>query len=722
MKLSAQEIADIIQVTRRTVERRANKEGWPYEEIPSPGQTGTKRLYLIERLPNTDIRASILYKDNPTQTPSLSSSTPAPAPGEAILPARRPAPPPAPAEIPARYRELGLARADLVETFLAERTYAKRTPNLQVTIHLQQWLNDYNAGRIMRRIRATVGPVPTLQTLYAWAQRYTRDGWPAICGYRRPHNKGRLSISDEEKKLLLVILLHPNRPTLVDAARRVAETMRRLGRPAPSLRTYMRWCQRFRDRNHGVWVMAREGEKAFNDKCNYYITRDLNSLEVGEVIVADGHTLNLNIINPYTGKPKRMTMVMFYDLRSRMPLGWEIMPTESIQCIHSAVYNAVLTLGKLPGTVILDNGKAFKARIFTGDLQTADLEQAGISGLYARLGIIAHFAWPYNARSKPVERFFGTMNEWERRMPAYTGRDTSDKTWLMKRNEHRLRALYPTETVLTVEEANRLVADWFMEYARRPHAGLDGQTPAEVFKAGRGPGVEPARLAEEMLLEKEVTVSNCQFTLFGIQYLLPELLHVRGRVTARFTLTNLGYAFVFSPEGHYLGMAKPDEAERPMAKGTADYETVKQKIRLQRKQAQITRQAIRGQLEEGLAFLEILHLPPRSDEDLYQLDTPGQAELAERFEARAQRLPELAAFLERLPDTAPEEPEEPTAADDNVTEFTPARPAYFTSAYVRYDWLMDARKRGYRLTPEEEEWVAWFRQEYDDYKDICING
>jgi|GEM_PF-5497231 len=65
MKLSAQEIADIIQVTRRTVERRANKEGWPYEEIPSPGQTGTKRLYLIERLPNTDIQGAILRSRNP---------------------------------------------------------------------------------------------------------------------------------------------------------------------------------------------------------------------------------------------------------------------------------------------------------------------------------------------------------------------------------------------------------------------------------------------------------------------------------------------------------------------------------------------------------------------------------------------------------------------------------------------------------------------------------
>jgi hypothetical protein len=42
-----------------------------------------------------------------------------------------------------------------------------------------------------------------------------------------------------------------------------------------------------------------------------------------------------------------------------------------------------------------------------------------IPGIFDRLSIIPHFAMPYNAQSKPVERFFRTFNDWfERELPS----------------------------------------------------------------------------------------------------------------------------------------------------------------------------------------------------------------------------------------------------------------------------------------------------------------
>ena len=49
--------------------------------------------------------------------------------------------------------------------------------------------------------------------------------------------------------------------------------------------------------------MARDGEKALSDKVEPYIKRDASLLEVGDILVADGHVLNFNVINPFTGKP-----------------------------------------------------------------------------------------------------------------------------------------------------------------------------------------------------------------------------------------------------------------------------------------------------------------------------------------------------------------------------------------------------------------------------------
>ena len=56
--------------------------------------------------------------------------------------------------------------------------------------------------------------------------------------------------------------------------------------------------------------------KAYHDKVEPYIERDISKIEVGDVIVADGHVLNFQVINPFTGRPTRATLVGFLDWKS----------------------------------------------------------------------------------------------------------------------------------------------------------------------------------------------------------------------------------------------------------------------------------------------------------------------------------------------------------------------------------------------------------------------
>ncbi|MCD7740098.1 MAG: hypothetical protein LUH11_01970, partial [Candidatus Gastranaerophilales bacterium] len=83
--------------------------------------------------------------------------------------------------------------------------------------------------------------------------------------------------------------------------------------------------------------MSGDGEKALSDKVEPYIKRDASLLEVGDILVVDGHKLAFQVINPFTGKPCRATLVGFLDWKSTALVGYEIMLEENTQCIASAL-------------------------------------------------------------------------------------------------------------------------------------------------------------------------------------------------------------------------------------------------------------------------------------------------------------------------------------------------------------------------------------------------
>ena len=60
---------------------------------------------------------------------------------------------------------------------------------------------------------------------------------------------------------------------------------------------------------------------AFHDKVEQYIVRDISKIEVGDVLIADGHDLNFLVINPFTGKPARAVLVGFLDRKSEALVG-----------------------------------------------------------------------------------------------------------------------------------------------------------------------------------------------------------------------------------------------------------------------------------------------------------------------------------------------------------------------------------------------------------------
>jgi len=364
--------------------------------------------------------------------------------------------------------------------------------------------------------------------------------------------------------------------------------------------------------------------KALNDKVLPFLKRDSSLLDVGDVLVADGHRLNFQVINPYTGKPCRAVLVGFYDWASRDLLGYEIMVEENIQAVAGALRNAVLELGKFPKAALLDNGKAFKAKVFTSELS---LEECGFYGMFARLGIITSFAWPYNAQSKPIERFFGTFSDsFERLMPSFTGASIEDKPGYMKRNEKFLKSLH-NDWVPTIPEAMAMIGKWREYYRTQPHGGLNGRTPGEVLNAGRGNGTNARELDYLMLSVETASIGRNGIRFLGNEYFHEALYGLREKVRIRYSFFDLSQVLVYTTKGEYLGSAKLVEPVHPMAKLTGNpvtMEAVKEGIRrkrsLKRQTLKVVKMAKDASKDAVLPWHEIVPTVPRIAEHVEALE------------------------------------------------------------------------------------------------------
>ena len=225
--------------------------------------------------------------------------------------------------------------------------------------------------------------------------------------------------------------------------------------------------------------------------------------------------------------------------------------------------------------VMPDNGKAFKNKVFVKT--DIDLTTSGMAGLYGRLGILCHFPKAYSARSKPIESFFKTMGlSFEKAVSSYCGGSIAAKPARMMRNEKFMQEIEP-ETVITMEEASGLFESWLNTFYRvKPHSGLGGKCPGEVFAAGRGPGLDHAAIRCLMMHEEVATIHNNGIKLFGGEYFDEALYGLRDKVFVRFDWHDLRQIWVYRKDGAPLCMAKRQGLVHPMFKlvGGQDAEAI----------------------------------------------------------------------------------------------------------------------------------------------------
>ena len=480
---------------------------------------------------------------------------------------------------PEKCKQIALARLDLIHKWQEFRR--KAVNKLQADYDFVKLHNTSNSHLFEILGKISRGSLHRWHTILNGTEDYTK----LLPQYKYSKaDEYRTVLTDVEIKIFMSLLLHPNRISIGKATALTKYKLKEQGQSfIPADITFRRYAKWFKDNNYDKWVLARDGEKALSDKVEPYIKRDASLLDVGDILVADGHKLAFQVINPFTGKPCRATLVGFLDWKSTALVGYEIMLEENTQCIASALRNAIINLDMIPKIVYQDNGRAFRAKYFTDDKGFGEL---GFYGLYAKLGIETVFARPYNARSKVIERFFKEFQEgFEKLMPSYVGSSIINKPAYLKRNE-KFHSNLHNDYIPTIEETIKMIDMWLKFKNSQPCTNAPNMTITEVLENRKKQNINKTLLDDLMLATEVKTIQRNGVRFLNCDYFDERLYGLRGKVLIKYNLFDLTSVKVFTPKGEYLCTAERVTETHPMAKilGTVeDLEDYKQKIQKQQK-------------------------------------------------------------------------------------------------------------------------------------------
>ena len=669
--VTAKEIAKALQVALSTVTRRAKKEQWP---VARRAGLGGAKEFLLSKLPDY-VQIALRNPSRPAPGIIQGGKAAASAANPSTAPASVPPSPlatasPEPALPPAALSKAAL-KADLVKAYLEAKAWG-RAHGKQLAQCREAFVLGYNGGQICPAIHGQLGDT-SWKSLERWSVELRRADYDcaAIAPRYGLHRQGICKVTDAESEELLKLLLSQSQFKIGTA---ITLVKMHLGDASPSSASTLRnFAEAFKREHADVWTLAREGEKALVDRIAPFLRRDASLLEVGDVLIADGHRLNFRVKHPIHGRPCRATLIAFEDWKSRDIAGFSIMLEEDLCAVHLALYRSILRLGKLPRWVEPDNGKAFKNKVFVET--KIDLTTSGMAGLYGRLGIMCHFPKAYHARSKPIESFFKTAGlSFEKAVSSYCGNNIAAKPARMKRNEKFMQEIEP-EALLTMEEASGLFESWLNTFYRvKPHSGLGGKCPGEVFAAGRGQGLDHAAIRYLMMHEEVTHLHNNGIKRFGGEYWDAALYGLRDKVYIRYDWHDLRQVWVYRMDGTYLCMAKRQGMVHPMfkligGKDAEGYSDFKAAIGEHERLKAGTKKIVRKLSKAGL-IAEARDILPVAE--LAETGSPRLAETLERVEAEnTPDAPAIPDFCEPTPPPAPTGPGpliDPTNLDFFSTE------------------------------------------------------
>jgi len=323
-----------------------------------------------------------------------------------------------------------------------------------------------------------------LRTLYRWQEMYRQFGLIGLVDSRGMSDIAQSAFSPEASTELLRHYLTPNKLSLKQCYDVVLHKNKTedLNWQIPGLRSVYKYVQD--SVPEPVIVLHRDGKAAYEAKCCSYIEADPDSFTPGECWVGDHHQLNFWI--RYRKKWVRPWVTAWMDMRSRMLVGWYLSASPNQTTVMQAMRAGIESYGP-PDAVKIDNGKDYDSQMWTGQTKKnrkskGYLDETMVAGLYAMMNISVTFSIPYHPQSKPIERFFHTLDiQFSRTVETWCGHRTDSKPEDL--NE-RLTQQGVIDRGLTFSTLAEQFARWVKVYNSTVHtgAGMDGRTPEQVLR------------------------------------------------------------------------------------------------------------------------------------------------------------------------------------------------------------------------------------------------
>jgi transposase InsO family protein len=353
-----------------------------------------------------------------------------------------------------------------------------------------EWKRSY-AMKYLRLIEDTQG-LNKKETLNFIA-KYNQDNpdhptsYASLCRNRKKYEEGGIlalfpkwtnkitgKIQDEWMQLFESLYLSQNRPSAFSCWVKV---MGKYGNnnPAnfPCLDTFLK--QLRETKGQSAIDYARLGYQKWNRKYNHYIERDYGNVKAGEVWVSDHN--QIDVATDVNGKAVFVWQTVWRDFKSGKWLSWFIHPDppNTDHILHS-FFIASKKYG-IPSDIYIDNGKDYRCKDFAGGRKVIKLEVEKTKfGVLAPLGIKVHFAIPYNAQSKPIERDFRDFKDWfSRTLPGFRGGNPVEKP-------EQLAEQIKTKKILAFAEVEA-IAELFIEeiYNNKPISRFNNKTPNQIW-------------------------------------------------------------------------------------------------------------------------------------------------------------------------------------------------------------------------------------------------
>jgi putative transposase len=381
------------------------------------------------------------------------------------------------------------------------------------------------------------------RSLWRWKKAYSEKGLVGLArGLRADKGQSRFFARYQAAaQLVASIYLKPYQSVSI-AYSNLLRDHELLGIPQHELPSYETVRSYLESLPQPVKVLAREGERAHNERMSLYLQRSYEDIAANQIWVSDHMIHDVEVRNDCffgvePNAPMRLRFTCLMDMRSRKIVGYSWTPEGSSRSITSALRFAVRMYGPCE-VFYCDNGKDYQKTANGAKIRASeswyreDLASLQKSGVLARLGMQVQFCMKYHPQSKPIERFFGTMHkQFDARFPHYTTGNAylkPDQTVVAMATHRKLLKMGRGDESPLVPASHfiKMAIAWIEEFnATHQHTGkgMSGRTPNEVFEAGYPASqrrtVDPAILDQLFFEREKRRVRECAVVLAGRRYM-----------------------------------------------------------------------------------------------------------------------------------------------------------------------------------------------------------